>query len=161
MNGGELSTEDVALMRLSGGLLIASGLLIAALCGGCTLNVLRQSGNMAVAPIALAFGGGPVGGGLLLAGLGFRQLRRAASATPLEGVGSMPELGWAFVGVGAVVALTATYQIVWDVWVLLNAMNGTINALGGTPIAFFAALEHAVLFAIAAGVVECGRRIMR
>jgi hypothetical protein len=63
--------------------------------------------------------------------------------------------------VGAVAALAATYQLAFDGWVLLNTMNESVYGAGGGSLAFFAALEHALLLTMAAGVVELGRRVMR
>lgn len=155
----ELSPDQAALMRLNGGGLIASGILIAALCGGCTLNVLRFPG---LAPFALVIGGAPTAGGVMLVVYGLKQLRQAGAARTKTAARSMlsTTAGWSFVGLGAVIALVATYQVMLDLWVLLNALTGHLTGPNGSGLAFFAALEHSLLFILSAAAVELGRRIM-
>ncbi len=162
MNDDDLSAEEVALTRLTGGLLIASGLLIAALCGGCTMNVLMSSNGAVVAPLALVFGGAPAAGGLFLVVAGLKQLSRTrlAATGASTSTALATAMGWTLAGVGVLIALAATYQVVLDGWVLLNAMQNKLNGVGGGGFAFFAALEHAILFILAAGAVELGRRMM-
>jgi hypothetical protein len=160
MNDDDLAAEEVALTRLTGGLLIASGLLIAALCGGCTMNVLMSPNGVGVAPLALVFGGAPAAGGLFLVVAGLKQLSRTRLTAASTSTALATAMGWALAGVGVLIALAATYQVVLDGWVLLNAMQNKLNGIGGGGFAFFAALEHAILFILAAGAVELGRRMM-
>lgn len=162
MRGDDLSAEEVALARLTGGLLIASGLLIAGLCGGCTLTALSVSNSSGMAPLALVVGGAPAAAGLSLAGFGVKQLAHNRRVEPIasSNFGVAAALGWALAGLGLVIALAATYEISLDLWVLLNAMEGRLNPPGGGFLAFFAALGHALLFILSAGAVDLGRRII-